>query len=138
MIKPHSDDPDVAAAAQKAAEIVEGILDKLPKAETFDYGGHYMRLGEYGVCTRCTSPIAEAQQAEHALREAADHQEDEEVKSHILMAADYLRLESEAAIIRAELHNGQNSEKIINKLLAFTHDRAIHDSYDHSHHGGNS
>ncbi len=46
------------------------------------------------------------------------------------------KLEAEAAKIRAELHNGQGSERIINRILGFLHDRDIHDSYSHSHHGG--
>lgn len=135
MIKTHSDDPDVAAAAREAARIIEDVLRNLPKAGQFDYGGHELHVGEYDVCERCTSPIAEAQAAENALRERAGQLEDAEVKEHVELAAELFRLEAEAAKIRAELHNGQDSEHIVNTLLGFIHDRQIADSYDHSHHG---
>jgi hypothetical protein len=59
------------------------------------------------------------------------------VKEHIELAAKLLQLEADAAEVRAELHNGQGSEQILNSLLAFIHERTIHDTYDHSHHGGN-
>jgi hypothetical protein len=136
MIKTHSDDPDVAAAAREAAEIVQRVLRGLGAAETYDYGGHQLRLGEYDTCIRCTGPIAEAQQAEQALRKAAEDLENEEVKEHVELAAELFRLEGEAAKIRAELHNGQDSELVVNELLAFIHDHNIGDSYDHTHHGG--
>lgn len=135
MIRSHSDDPDVAAAAREAAGIVEGVLRELPHAETFDYGGHDMHVGEYEVCERCTRPIAEAQAAEGALRDAAEKAGDPEVKEHIERAAELLRLEAEAAVIRAQLHNGQESEPILNSVLGFVHQRELHDTYDHSHHG---
>lgn len=136
MIKTHSDDPDVAAAAGRAASIVARVLGDLPQAKAFDYGGHHLRLGEYDVCNRCTMPIAEAQAAEAALRDQAEQTEDEEVRAHINLAADLFHLEAEAAVVRAELHNGQNSEKILNEVLGFVYNRNIHDSYDHAHHGG--
>lgn len=137
MIKPHSDDPDVAEAAAKAYDIIQEVLTKLPKAETFDYGGHDLRLGEYDVCTRCTSPIAEAQAARDALRDRAENESDETIREHLEVAAELFNVESEAAIIRAELHNGQNTEKILNGLLGYMYDRKVQDSYDHSHNQGN-
>jgi hypothetical protein len=137
MIKTHSDDPDVEAAAHRAAEIVQQVLQELPKADTFDYGGHNLHLGEYDVCTRCTGPIAEAQAAGLALQRKAHAETDPVVAEHLALAARLFRLEGDIAAIRAELHNGQGSERILNELLAFTSDRQIHDSYDHSHHGGN-
>jgi hypothetical protein len=138
MIRTHSDDPDVAAAAREAADIVARVLRELPKAETFDYGGHDLHVGEYDVCIRCTGPIAEAQAGEGAIRDAMHQVEDPEVREHLELAAQLLRMESEAAVIRAELHNGQDSERIVNELLAFISQRQIGDSYDHTHHGGNA
>lgn len=137
MIKTHSDDPDVEAAAHRAAEIVQQVLRELPQAETFDYGGHNLHLGEYEVCTRCTAPIAEAQAAGLTLQRKAHAEKDPVVAEHLALAARLFRLEGDIAAIRAELHNGQGSERILNELLAFTHERQIHDSFDHSHHGGN-
>ena len=137
MIKKHSDDPDVEAAAHQALGIIKEVLAGLPKAETFDYGGHNLRLGEYDVCTRCTVPIAEAQQAAQRLAERADAEEDGTVKEHLELAAELFRLEGAAAEVRAELHNGRGSEKILNSLLGYLYDRGVHDSYDHTHNGGN-
>jgi hypothetical protein len=136
MIQTHSDDPDVGHAAAEAAVIVNQVLASLPEASRFDYGGHILSLGEYGVCIRCTKPIAEAQQASRALFEKADSLEDGTVVEHLLLAAELLKLEAHAAEIRAEFHNGQGSETILNNLLGHIHDRQILDSYDHSHHGG--
>jgi len=136
MIKTHSDDPDVAHAAGVAAGIIEEILAELPKAESFDYGGHILKIGEYGVCERCTTPIAEAQAAEQALRTKANELEDETVKEHLVLAADLFQKEAEAAVIRAEFHNGYGTEKILNGLLGFQYDRHIGDDYQHSHHQG--
>jgi propanediol dehydratase small subunit len=136
MIQPHSDDPNVAAAAHAALKVVQGVLGELPKATTFDYGGHSMHIGDYGVCERCTSPIAEAQQASVKLLEKAGTLEDDVVKEHVQLAAQLLRLEAEAAQIRAELHNGHGSEPILNALLGFIYDRKIQDDYHHSHGGG--
>lgn len=133
MIQKQSDDPDVDIAARQASVEVEKVLRQLPKAEEFDYGGHTMHLGEYGVCVRCTGPIAEAQQASQKLHERAETTEDELVKEHIELAATLMRLEASAAEVRAELHNGQGSEKLLNLLLGFVYNRNIHDSYDHSH-----
>ena len=113
------------------------MLAGLPKAETFDYGGHNLRLGEYDVCTRCTVPIAEAQQAAQRLAERADKEEDGTVKEHLELAAELFRLEAAAAEVRAELHNGRGSEKILNSLLGYLYDRGVHDTYDHTHNGGN-
>ena len=134
MIKPHSDDPDVAAAAARASEIVKRVLGGLPPAETYDYGGHKLRIGEYGVCERCTRPIAEAQQAEFALLAAASVTDDDEVVAHLNLAAGLFLKEADAALVRAELHNGENSEDILNQVLGFIYDRSIGDSYDHTHH----
>jgi hypothetical protein len=136
MIKPHSDDPDVGAAADQARHIVEETLQGLPKAETFDYGGHELHIGEYNVCSRCTTPIAEAQQASHALQMKADHTDDPTIKEHLEVAAELFRLEGAAAVIRAELHNGKHTEPILNAALGFIYNRSIHDSYDHNHGGG--
>ena len=136
MIQKQSDDPDVEAAAQHTLQIVREALAGLPEAKMFDYGGHNLAVGEYGVCIRCTTPIAEAQQAQHALLEAAAVAQDEVVKEHLALAGELMRLEAAAAQIRAEFHNGHGSEKILNELLAFIYNRAIHDSYDHSHSQG--
>ncbi len=136
MIKTHSDDPDVSDAADKALDIIKETLTKLPRAELFDYGGHNLHLGEYNVCTRCTAPIAEAQAAEKALGKRAAVTKDETVKEHLTLAADFFRLEAEAAIARAELHNGYGTEPIVDFLLGYQFQRGIHDEYCHSHHGG--
>lgn len=136
MIKTHSDDPDVAAAAQQALTIINSTLAALPKAETFDYGGHTLQIGEYGVCTACTTPIAEAQAAQHALQDRAGKTDDETVKEHLQLAADFFRLEAEAAVVRAELHNGHGTEPIVNRLLGHQFERGIHDDYHHTHRGG--
>jgi hypothetical protein len=136
MIKTHSDDPDVAAAASEALSIIQNTIQKLPKAEGFDYGGHQLRLGEYGVCERCTVPIAEAQAAEATLRTEMELIDDEVVKEHLELAAKLLHLEAEAAIVRAEFHNGHGTEEILNKLLGFMYERHIGEEYQHSHHGG--
>lgn len=138
MIKKHSDDPDVEAVAHQAAGIAAHVLQGLPKATSFDYGGHQLQLGDYDVCQRCTAPIAEAQQACVALAKKAEHEHDPVVKEHLQLAAELFRLEAKAAELRAELHNGQGSEVILNGILAFIYDRNIHDSYDHSHHSGGS
>jgi len=137
MIKTHSDDPDVAEAAGKALDIINEVLADLPKATSFDYGGHQLNLGEYDVCTYCTTPIAEAQAAEKALRERAAKLEDETVKEHLALAADLLKKEAEAATIRAEFHNGHGTENILNRLLGYDFERHIGETYQHSHHGGN-
>ena len=83
MIKKHSDDPDVRAAAAQALEIIDNTLSKLPSAARFDYGGHDLQVDEYGLCERCTKPIAEAQAAENTLRIEIDLTEDETVKEHL-------------------------------------------------------
>lgn len=137
MIQTHSDDPDVADAAAKALALISNTLSKLPKAETFDYGGHNLKLGEYEMCTTCTTPIAEAQAAEKALKEQAEKTKDETVKEHITLAAEFFRLEAEAATVRAELHNGHGTEPIVDRLLGYQFERGIHDDYHHTHHGGN-
>lgn len=136
MIQTHSDDPDVGAAAQTALRIIQKTLGALPPATTYDYGGHEIQIGEYDVCTVCATPIAEAQQAFSGLEKAAAETDDETVREHIRLAAEFFRLEAEAAIIRAELHNGQGTEPIVNALLGYQFARGIHDDYHHSHHGG--
>lgn len=137
MIKTHSDDPDVEDAAARAYGIIQQVLAGLPPAATFDYGGHILKLDEYDLCTRCTKPIAEAQQAHQKLTERAGHEQDPVVKEHLEHAIDLLEAEAHAAKIRAELHNGRGSERIVNSLLGFIHDRGVRDTYEHSHHGGN-
>jgi hypothetical protein len=134
MIKAHSDDPNVEEAAAQALEIINDTLSNLPRAETFDYGGHQLKIGEYGVCERCTRPIAEAQAAEQALKERAEKLDNDTIKEHLDLAAKLFHEEAEAAIERAELHNGHGTEQILNKLLAFQYERGIGESYDHSHH----
>lgn len=134
MIKQRSDDPDVVDAAAKALAIITATLDALPKAETFDYGGHFLTIGEYDVCEHCTVPIAEAQAATAALHAAAEALDDHTIAEHIFLAADLFKKEGEAAVIRAEFHNGHGSEKLLNRLLGFAYERGIGESYDHSHH----
>lgn len=137
MIQKQSKDPDVVRAAQQALDIINDVLAHLPKAENFDYGGHQLQLGQYGLCLKCTTPIAEAQQAHNALQARADTTDDEVIKEHLELAADLLKIEADAAIIRAEFHNGFGTEKILNQLLGFQHERGIYDDYNHSHHQGN-
>ena len=136
MIKNHSDDPNVELAAKDALEIVKEVLAGLPRAESFDYGGQQLKIGEYEVCTICTKSIAEAQQAHAALRDRAEGLDDPVIKEHLELAAQFFEKESEAATIRAELHNGFGTEKILNELLGFSYDRAIPDNYNHSHEQG--
>jgi hypothetical protein len=138
MIQKHSDDPDVVQAAAQALTIINDTLSQLPKAETFDYGGHNLKLGEYGVCDHCTMPIAEAQAAEKALRDKAKTLDDETIKEHLALAADLLKTEAGAATIRAEFHNGHGTEAILNRLLGYQYERHIGDDYQHSHHGGDA
>ena len=52
------------------------------------------------------------------------------------MAVGLLKHEAEAAIARADLHNGIGTEPILNELLKFQYERGIHDDYQHSHHRG--
>src|SRR5882757_8357163 len=129
MIKKHSDDPDVAAAAKQVLAMVQDILANLPKAETFDYGGHILKIGEYNVCNTCTVPIAEAQQAAQALLDKAEGTENDTVKEHLALAAQLFKLEAEAAVVRAEFHNGVGTEPILNHLLGYQYERGIHDDY---------
>lgn len=136
MIKQHSDDPDVRQAAKDALSIIDDVLTGLPKAEMFDYGGHNLKLDEYGVCTACTTPIAEAQAAERALHARAETLDDETVKAHLNLAAQLLHVDAEAATIRAEFHNGAGSEAILNRLLGYEYDRRVGEDYHHTHHGG--
>lgn len=137
-IQESSFDPDVEAAAGQALEIIDEVLGGLKQAETFDYGGHMLRIGEYGVCPQCTMPIAEAQQAQFALLHRAEKIDDSAVREHVDLASELMKKEAEAAVIRAELHNGQGSEKIIDNLNKFKHERHIHDEYSHSHTGGHA
>jgi len=136
MLKSHSDDPDVKQAATDALHIINEVLGGLPKAEMFDYGGHNLKLNEYGVCTACTTPIAEAQAAEKALLERAEALEDETVKEHLELAAQLFHTDAETAIIRAEFHNGVGTEEILNRVLGFEYERHIGEDYQHSHHKG--
>jgi hypothetical protein len=136
MIKSKSDDPDVEQAVDNALGIINDVLAGLPIAETYDYGGHELRLGDYGVCTACTTPIAEAQAAEKALRARADSLEDETVKEHIDLAIRLLHADAEAATMRAEFHNGFGTEQILNRVLGYEYARHIGEDYRHSHHGG--
>jgi hypothetical protein len=131
MIKPHSDDPDVAHAAGEALKIIEKTLANLPQATAFDYGGHQLKLGEYGVCERCTRPIAEAQAAEATLRTEMELVGDETIREHLELAAKLFHAEAEAATLRAELHNGHNTEPILDRILGFLYDRQINDDYQH-------
>jgi hypothetical protein len=110
----------------------------LPQATEFDYGGHELKIGEYGVCERCTKPIAEAQAAEKTLLTATELLDDETIKEHLQLAVQLFHAEGEAAKIRAELHNGHGTENILNILLKFQYDRAINEEYSHSHNGGNT
>ena len=138
MIKTHSADPDVAHAAAQAQAIIAKALGDLLPAKEFDYGGHQLTIGEYDVCERCSVPIAEAQQANIMLLAEAAKTEDATIKEHLQLAADLFRIEAEAAIIRAEFHNGFGTEEILNNLLAYQYERHIGDDYQHSHHGGKS
>ncbi len=136
MIQTHSIDPDVEKAARTAGEIITDLLANLPLATEFDYGGHELQVGEYDVCQRCTQPIAEAQAAEKTLLTAAELLDDEAVRENIRLAAQLFHAEAEAAVIRAELHNGLGTETILNKVLTFQYERRVNDDYSHSHHGG--
>jgi hypothetical protein len=136
MIRKQSDDPDLQATAERAAEIVQQVLSGLSRAEAFDYGGHVLKLDDYDMCSQCTGPIAEAQQAGRQLLARAEKEADPGVKEHLELAAQLFNAEAEAAKIRAEFHNGQGSEQIVNAILGFIHERGIQDTYDHSHNGG--
>ena len=136
MIKTQSDDPNVAQAAAQALVLIEATLKGLPKASGFDYGGHQLKLGEYDVCISCSTPIAEAQAAHQALQAASQQLSDETVKEHLQLAIELYRLEAEAAVVRAEFHNGHGTEAIVNKLLAYNYERGIGEDYSHSHHNG--
>jgi hypothetical protein len=133
MIKKQSDDPNVTIAAKHALVIIQEVLSAQPQAGQFNYGGHELSVGDYDVCTICTRPIAEAQQLSESLRAKAETISDETVKEHVVLAAQLFEAEAQAAIIRAEFHNGHNTEPILNTLLGYQHDRSIHDSYEHSH-----
>jgi hypothetical protein len=137
MIKKHSDDPNVELAATQALSIIKTVLESLPAASSFDYGGHVLGIGEYDVCATCTKPIAEAQQASNALLKQVEAIDDDTVKEHLEVAAQLFRTEAEAAVIRAELHNGFGTEKILNFILGFQYEHDIHDDYHHSHKNGN-
>ena len=135
MIKKQSDDPNVSEAAEQALAIIKEVLADQPNAGQFNYGGHDLNLGDYNVCITCASSIAEAQQVAESLFEKAKTIEDDTVKEHIVLAAQLFETEAQAAIIRAEFHNGHNTEPILNILLGYIYDRKIHDEYEHSHHG---
>jgi hypothetical protein len=127
---------DITEAAQAAAEIVNDTLLKLPKAKTFNYGGHVLKFNEYSTCKDCTSAIAEAQQAEKALFRKSRTAADPLVREHLELATELMHYESKAAEIRAEFHGGQDSEPILNNLLGFIYSREIHDKYEHNHRKG--
>lgn len=135
MTNKYSEQTKIASAAKEAAAIIKQVLADLPAAETFDYGGHALKLGDYDMCTDCTRSIAEAQQAYRALVKKAKVQEDEILKEHLELAAEFLRLEAKAAEIRAELHSGHGSEPIVNELLGFVYNRHVHDKPEHFHEG---
>jgi hypothetical protein len=135
MIKKQSDDPNVTAAADHALTIIQEVLAALPQAGQYDYGGHELKVGEYEVCTTCSIPIAEAQQVAKSLRAKAEELTDDTVKEHLELAAQLFETEAQAATIRAEFHNGQNTEPILNALLGYQYQRNIHDSYEHNHTG---
>jgi hypothetical protein len=138
MIQKHSDDPNVEAAARHALGIITAVLAELPKAERFDYAGQQLALGEYDVCTTCTTAIAEAQQAEQSLKAAAKTLDDPVVKEHVLLAAQLYEKEAQTATIRAEFHNGHDTEPILNALLGFAYERGIGETYEHSHRGSST
>lgn len=133
MIKKQSDDPDVSAAAEQALVLINQALGSLPAASEFDYGGHMLKLGEYDVCVTCTKPIAEAQAAEQAIEALAEATTDQVLREHLDLAVRFFRAEAEAATVRAELHNGHNTELIIDRLLGYQFERGIHDDYQHNH-----
>ena len=133
MIRTQSEDPDVTEAANEAFVIITGVLKALPEATTYDYGGQQLALGEYDVCQTCTRAIAEAQQAHLALQAKADTCQDGTIKEHITEVAALFATEAQTATIRAELHNGFGTEKILNLVNGYIYDRAIHDQYEHSH-----
>lgn len=136
MIKKQSDDPDVVHAATQAYELINTTLNNLPKATTFDYGGHVLNIGDYDVCTYCTTAIAEAQQARVAIDKLSFDTEDLNLKEHFDIVSELFKTEAASATIRAQLHNGHNTENILNTVLRFNYDRNINDSYKHSHHQG--
>ena len=136
MIKKHSDDPDVELAAAQSHEIIKDTLSKLPQATTYDYGGQDLEVGEYDVCEHCTTAIAEAQQAHDAIEQASDATDDPLLKEHLDIVAKLFKQEADAAVIRAELHNGHGTEDILNTILRYNYDRNINESYQHSHHQG--
>jgi hypothetical protein len=136
MIKPQSDDPDVTQAAQEALDVINTTLSKLPPATEYDYGGHELKIGEYDVCTRCARAIAEAQAAERTIRLEIDLIDNETVREHLELAAHLFHLEAETAVLRAELHNGQGTEPILNSILGFLYERGITEQMDHNHQSG--
>ena len=136
MIKKHSDDPDVKLAAAQSHEIITEILSKLPQATSYDYGGQDLEVGEYEVCKHCTIAIAEAQQAQKVIEQASDATDDPLIKEHLDIVAKLFKQEADAAVIRAELHNGKGTEAILNTILRYNYDRNINESYQHSHHQG--
>lgn len=138
MIRTHSDDPDVAEAANEAYVIISGLLAALPEATSYDYGGQQLVIGEYDVCIVCTKAIAEAQAAQQAIEARAASCDDATVKEHLDEAAALFASEAHVATLRAEFHNGVGTEKILNNINGFVFDRAIHDQYDHSHEQGDA
>ncbi len=128
-----SNDPDVSSAAARAAADIAHVLESLPAATRYDYGGHFLSLDDYSVCQQCTGSIAEAQQAAVAVQTLIEKSTDPVLIEHYEIAAEILQAEAFIAKRRAMLHGGHGSEPILNGLLGFIHERHIHDSYDHSH-----
>lgn len=136
MIKTRSDDPNIKLAASQASNIIRETLTALPLAESYNYGGHIIKIGEYDVCKQCATSIAESQQAYNAIARRNDSIEDPVIKEHLEIAMNLLKATAESSIVRAELHNGQGAEDILNELLAFNYNRKIDETYNHSHSNG--
>ena len=81
--------------------------------------------------------VALFREAQHSrlpvYRETLD---DPVVKEHVTLAAQLFEKEAEAATIRAEFHNGHETEAILNALLGFHYERNIGETYEHSHKAG--
>ena len=133
MIRTQSDDPNIKKAANQASDIIRDTLAKLPVAESYDYGGHIIKIGEYNVCRQCATSIAESQQAYRAIALRNNNITDPVIKEHLEIAMNFLRLSAETSIIRAKLHNGQGTEGILNELLTYNYNRKVDDTYSHSH-----
>jgi hypothetical protein len=62
--------------------------------------------------------------------------DDVTIKEHLELAAKLFHAEAEAAVLRAELHNGRGTEPILNHILGFLYERGITESIDHNHAAG--